>query len=185
MHMFGAEKQEPLPEYEVRASKRARRVSVSVHRDGRVTVTTPARVPESLVVTFVRRHAAWIRAKLEDVRKRHVSRLGHLGKRDYSKHKEAARMIVQEKVALYAARYGFEYGSIRIGNQKSRWGSCSAKGNLNFNYKIVFLPQELQDYVVVHELCHLKELNHSERFWKLVEKEAPDWRISRRELKKY
>ena len=184
-HMFGFGTQEPLPGYEVRLSSRAKNISVAVHHDGRVVVTKPARMPAALVEGFVLRHAEWIRRKVAASQKRPVSRLGHLGKRDYAKHKETARILVHERIAYFQPLYGFEHGSVRIGNQKSRWGSCSAKGNLNFNYKLVFLPKELQEYVIVHELCHLKEMNHSERFWNLVEEQVPDWRAKRIELKKY
>jgi len=73
---------------------------------------------------------------------------------------------------------------VKIRDQSSRWGSCSWKGNLNFSYKLVLLPEHLADYVVVHELCHLREMNHSPRFWALVSQTVPDYRAKRRELKK-
>lgn len=94
-----------------------------------------------------------------------------------------ARTIVTEKVRNFSRKYGVEYGTIAIRNQKTRWGSCSKKGNLNFSYRIVFLPPELQDYLVVHEVCHLKEFNHSRAFWDLVAREVPNYRELRRKLK--
>jgi len=81
--------------------------------------------------------------------------------------------------------YGFKIGSVAIRNQKTRWGSCSGKGNLNFNYKVMFLPKEFADYIIVHEICHIKEMNHSIDFWNLVGISIPDYRRIRRELKKY
>jgi predicted metal-dependent hydrolase len=100
----------------------------------------------------------------------------------YLKHKEQAREMIRARLEHYNAFYNFSYKRIFIKNHKSRWGSCSKKGNLNFNYRLVHLPQHLADYVVVHELCHLGEFNHSKRFWALVEKTVPDWRERRREL---
>jgi len=106
------------------------------------------------------------------------------GKREYAKHKEAARVLVHERLAHFNQRYGFAYNTVAIRNQKTRWGSCSAKRNLNFNFRIVFLPPTLQDYLVVHELCHLQELNHSKAFWGLVVQAIPDYRMLRQELRK-
>ena len=95
--------------------------------------------------------------------------------------------LVVERVghflAHYGARHGIVVGSIAIRNQKSRWGSCSKKGNLNFNYKLVFLPPELRDYVIVHEICHVKEFNHGKPFWALVGEAVPDYREMRRRLR--
>lgn len=98
--------------------------------------------------------------------------------------KEHARTFVRDRIALLNAPYGFRFNRIAIRNTRSRWGSCSKKGNLNFNYKIVLLPERLADYIIVHELCHLQELNHSPRFWALVARTFPDYRSLRTELRK-
>ncbi len=113
-----------------------------------------------------------------------------LTKRDYKKNKELARALVHQKLAhfagVYKSRHSIEltYKRVSIKNTKSRWGSCSSKGNLNFNYKIIFLPEPLVDYLIVHELCHLKEMNHKAEFWNLVSKEINDWNIKRNSLRK-
>lgn len=91
---------------------------------------------------------------------------------------------MHERLAHFNTRYSFAIGRVAIRNQKSRWGSCSKKGNLNFNYRIVLLPAHLADYVIVHELCHIGEFNHSRKFWVLVAQAAPDWRRHRAELKR-
>lgn len=104
-------------------------------------------------------------------------------RRDYQKYKEYARALVIERLAHFNISYNFTVGRISIRNQKTRWGSCSKKGNLNFNYKIALLPPELADYVIVHELCHLGEFNHSKNFWTLVERTIPDYRKRRALLK--
>ena len=96
---------------------------------------------------------------------------------------EAALRRVRERLAYYAPRVGRTPGRVTIREQKSRWGSCSGKGNLNFNWKLIMAPPQVLDYVVVHELCHLIEFNHSPRFWALVEKQMPDYEAWKKWLK--
>lgn len=112
------------------------------------------------------------------VRRRRVG-----GVKEYRKFKEHARGFIKEKIVEINKFYNFSFNRVCIKNHKSRWGSCSKKGNLNFNYKIIHLPLELAEYIVVHELCHLKELNHSSRFWALVAKAVPDYKARRKKLK--
>jgi predicted metal-dependent hydrolase len=97
----------------------------------------------------------------------------------------AARAIVLERVGYFNQHYKLEYGRIFIKDQKTRWGSCSSKGNLNFNYRIAMLPKELQDYLVVHELCHLQEMNHGPDFWKLMMEQIPNAKALNKQLKRY
>ena len=99
-------------------------------------------------------------------------------------YKSQALFIAQEKIAHFNQFYNFSVGKITIRNQKTRWGSCSKKGNLNFNYKLALLPTDLADYLVVHELCHIGEFNHSQNFWNLVGKTIQDYEKRRAELKK-
>ncbi len=103
-------------------------------------------------------------------------------KRRYAEYKEAARTLVHERLEYFNLHYGFTYGRVTIRAQRSRWGSCSKKGNMNFNYALLFLPPELCDAVIVHELCHLKEFNHSKAFWKLVGETIPDYGERKRKL---
>jgi predicted metal-dependent hydrolase len=86
-------------------------------------------------------------------------------------------------IKKFNKKYGLKYNTITIKDHKTKWGSCSKKGNLNFNYRIVFLPRRLAEYIVVHELCHLKELSHSRQYWRLVEKTLPNYKDLIRELK--
>lgn len=103
-------------------------------------------------------------------------------RREYVKYKEAARALALARLAYFNQLYGFSFGRLAIRNQKTRWGSCSKKGNLNFSYRIALLPPELADYIIVHELCHLGEFNHSPRFWALVERACPEHRALRKQL---
>lgn len=101
----------------------------------------------------------------------------------YKKYKEQARMVVHARLLHFNTFYGFPLRKVFIKSLKSRWGSCSERGNLNFNYLLIFLPPHLQDYLVVHELCHLREFNHSPAFWVLVGQTIPEYRALRRELR--
>jgi predicted metal-dependent hydrolase len=91
-------------------------------------------------------------------------------------YREQARAVITERVKLYAARHGFKYRKIRITSARTRWGSCSSMGNLNFTWRLVMAPPEVVDYVVVHELAHLRVNNHSKEFWKQVERIMPDYK---------
>ncbi|MEI6305051.1 MAG: M48 family metallopeptidase [Candidatus Taylorbacteria bacterium] len=105
----------------------------------------------------------------------------------YNENKENARKLISERVihflSYYEPKHGIKVGKIAIRNQKSRWGSCSKKGNLNFNYKLVFLEPSIRDYVIVHEICHIKEFNHGRGFWDLVAETVPDYREIRKRLR--
>ena len=92
---------------------------------------------------------------------------------------------VRERLEYYAPRLGVTFNRVAIRDQKSRWGSCSAKQNLNFNWKLIMAPPEVLDYVVIHELCHLIEFNHSPRFWRLVEGQMPEYECWKRWLKEH
>lgn len=103
----------------------------------------------------------------------------------YSLHRERAREFVHERLVYWNTQYGCTYNRVAIRNQVTRWGSCSSKQNLNFNYRILFLPRHLADYIIVHELCHLIELNHSPAFWAHVEKALPNYFAHMQELRMY
>ena len=104
-------------------------------------------------------------------------------RRQYVRVREHARALVHTRIGHFNGIYGFKLGRVFIKNHKSRWGSCSKKGNLNFNYKILFLPTDIADYIIVHELCHLAELSLSPRFWGLVVRTIPDHKRRRRHLR--
>ncbi len=103
----------------------------------------------------------------------------------YTAHKEGARTLVHERITHWAPLIGVTPKRIAIRDQRSRWGSCSTKGNLNFNYRLALIPIELVDYVVVHELCHLLEFNHSERFWAQVKRHMPHYQLQKKALHEY
>lgn len=161
--------------YTLRKSRRARRLRLAVYCDGTIVVTMPHDLRETMIEKFIKEKSDWLLSKISFFKQfqgRLVSRYSH---DDYLKYKEDAFRVVEQKVKYFSELYNFRYNKINIKNQKTRWGSCSRKGNLNFNYKFLFLPEKVQDYIVVHELCHLKEFNHSRKFWGLVEQILPNY----------
>lgn len=172
-------------EYKFRKSKRAKCLRLTVNQRAELVVTAPSIVPMFFVNRFIRQKSSWILKSLKAMKTR-VENENKIKSQygGYAKSKEKARDFALERVKYFAGKYGFTYNRIAIRNQKSRWGSCSAKNNLNFNYRLLFLETELSDYVIVHELCHLREMNHSQKFWKQVEDIIPDWRLRRHKLKK-
>ena len=112
-----------------------------------------------------------------------IERIFSVKKSHFDAHREIARLIIHERLEHFAPLCGVVYKRVTIRNQRRRWGSCSSKGNLNFNYRLIFLPTELCDYVIVHELSHLKELNHDTAFWNEVGKILPNYRTLEAELR--
>lgn len=123
-----------------------------------------------------------VRRRRMHVRRRYVYRSLSGTPQEYATHKVRAVDFVGQRLQELNDSYGFTYGRVTVRNQRTRWGSCSKHGNLNFHYKVVLLPQHLADYVFVHELCHLKEFNHSKRFWELVSQRIPNYRECKKAL---
>ena len=171
--------------YTVRMSTRAKHLRIDVYPDTRVVVVVPKRANPKTVEQFIRAQSEWVQRKVQTFQK-HADKGGLVlpapKRGDYKKYKEQARSLALARLEHFNQHYGFTYNRVAIRDQKTRWGSCSSKGHLNFNYKIVHLPQAHADYIIVHELCHLKEMNHSERFWDLVAETVPDHKQLRKEL---
>lgn len=176
-----------LPEnwrIEITRSRR-RTLSASVKGNGVVAVKAPLRMPQEIIYRFLEE----IQPKLAlDMVKQNAMRdraqeAGYLTRREIEELAQRAMATIPERVRYYAERLHVTYGRITIRNQKTRWGSCSSKGNLNFNCLLMLAPPEVLDYVVVHELCHRMEMNHSKRFWSLVETVLPDYREQEKWLK--
>ena len=170
-------------EYTHRRLPRSRSIRLSIRSGGKITVTTPVFFPQSRVEKFLIKQVDWILDKLKFYQEKSaVSIFPHTHK-DYLLNKSKALKLVRENLAKLNAIYNFKYHKVTIRNQSSRWGSCSRDGNLNFNYKMIYLSQEISEYIVAHELCHLKEMNHGPNFWKLVSMTTPRWKILRKQLK--
>ncbi len=170
--------------YTLRKSKRARRMRLAVYCDGTVVVTTPFNLKENITERFIREKSQWLFDKISFFMQFKGQVFTRYSSADYLKYKSKAYDLAVERVNHFNEIYKFKFNKINIKNQKTRWGSCSRKGNLNFNYKIALLPQRLSDYIIVHEICHLGEFNHSQKFWKLVGKAIPDYHKIKDELRK-
>ena len=179
-------------DYALVHSGRSRRLSILVHPSGDVVVKMPLGFSHDRAQRFVEEKKGWILRTQERLRKIEKNyegglRLPKSNKRDFEAYKSVAFAQTLSRLAFfnkehYGGRFKWQRGAIR--NQKSRWGSCSKRGNLQFNYKIVLLPANLADYLVVHELCHLGEFNHSKKFWDLVEIAVPGYKTLRKELRR-
>lgn len=153
-----------------------------------VLARIPTRVSDLELKAFVENHRSWILEKTEVMAEREEKRKSTpapppelLSKTDRMK----IQLKIGKRVRHYCEAMGVTVGYVTVKNQKTRWGSCSAKGNVNFNYQLAFLPDELLDYVVIHELAHRRHMNHSRAFWAEVEKYCPDYLERREQLKEY
>lgn len=162
----------------VRSDRRT--IAIQITRDGAVVVRCPRKMPASQVTAFVDSKRSWIEKQLTVC----VIPCRKLTSGEMTELKRLAAEKVYSTVARLAPQIGVTYGRISLRWQKTRWGSCSTKGNLNFNCLLALAPAEVLDYVVVHELCHRKEMNHSIRFWTEVERALPDYKAARLWLKK-
>lgn len=171
-------------EYTIIRSNR-RSLSITIDPDANLIVRAPRRMSDRTIAAFVASKRDWIEKHMEKVRNRAAKReeVPEFTEEERKALTKKARKMILEKVAYYAPIVGVTYGRIAIRKQRTVWGSCSAKGNLNFNYLLAMMPDEVVDYVVVHELCHRKEMNHSPRFWAEVEKVIPNHKVLRKWLK--
>lgn len=163
---------------------RSKHLRISISLDGRVLVTRPMWVSERKAKQFLLAKKDWVIKQVSRIEQEPPSLLSQGSRQDYLANRERARKLAQERLEHFNKFYHFKYNRLSIRDQKSRWGSCSHRLGLNFNYRIVYLEPDLVDYLIVHELCHLKEMNHGPGFWALVEKCIPNYQIIRKKLRK-
>lgn len=166
-----------------RRSARSKRLTISVRSDQTVVISRPRWVSERFARVFFEKHRTWVEQKLREVHSHKQTYTPHGSPAEYRAMKREAARLVASRLEYFNQSYGFVYHRISLRNPRTRWGSCSKKGNLNFSYKLLTLPPELADYIIVHELCHLKEFNHSKRFWELVSQTIPDYKNLRKQLR--
>lgn len=178
-----------LGEIRISVIRSARKsLGLEVRDANTVLARIPTRVSDRELKAFVENHRSWILEKTAVMAEREENRKSTpapppelLSKTDRMK----IQLKIGKRVRHYCEKMGVTVGYVTVKNQKTRWGSCSAKGNVNFNYQLAFLPDELLDYVVIHELAHRRHMNHSRAFWAEVEKYCPDYLERREQLKEY
>ena len=160
----------------IRSAKR-RTFALQIKPHEGLIVRVPYRTTKEQIEKFINDHRDWIEKHLKamEERQKEASSVEKLSMDEIRALADEALKVIPERVKYYAPLLGVKYGRITIRNQRSRWGSCSGKKNLNFNYLLMLTPPEVIDSVVVHELAHLKEMNHSERFYAEVLRVFPDY----------
>ena len=159
-------------------------ISIEVRME-EVVVRVPQRMTNREIQVFLEKKRGWIdkHQKIMQERAETINDQPRYTEEEIKELAEKALRIIPEKVKHYAPIVGVDYGRITIRNQRTRWGSCSGKGNLNFNCLLVLFPDEVIDYVVVHELCHRKHMNHSAAFYAEVERVFPEYKRCQKWLK--
>ncbi|MDP3836983.1 MAG: M48 family metallopeptidase [bacterium] len=166
-----------------RRVRRARHLRLSIDGSGRVLLTRPFWVSKKAALSFLEEKRTWLEDRWRELSTRPESNFRRGGRAEYLRDKEATRALVVDRLKYFNQFYNYKISRIAIRDQRTRWGSCSKSGGLNFNYRLLHLPPELADYVILHELCHLGELNHSYAFWALMQKVMPDYLQRRRTLR--
>ena len=158
---------------------------MEIEPDLSVLIRAPYYMPKKEIDSFLDRSMDWIVKHRDEASRRMREReeTPALSMEEIRQLADQAVKEIPERVRYYAPLVGVTYGRITIRNQKSRWGSCSSKGNLNFNCLLLLAPPDVMDYVIVHELCHRKEMNHSPQFWAEVARIMPDYETHRKWLK--
>lgn len=172
----------------IRSKRKTLALQVTGNSD--VIVRAPQQITRREAELFVQKNAEWIKRTRREMELR-CERQKEMAEEyripDYTSltpmEKNKIRRHIMERLKLYAPQMGVKFARVTVRDQKTRWGSCSSKGNLNFNYRLHYLPQELMDYVVVHELAHRIHMNHSREFWEVVAAFDADYKEHRKRLK--
>ena len=168
---------------------RRKTLSLEIREYGVLVVRAPLRMADNKITSFICEKENWIQKHMNIAKQRHEAAegkgIGKISPEEVYKLANDAKTVIPPIAAKYADIMGIDYGRITIRNQKTRWGSCSSKGTLSFNWRLMLAPPAVLDYVVVHELCHLTHMDHSPAFWQAVEAVCPDYRNLRKWLKEH
>ena len=169
-------------EYVLKRSKR-KSISVEISREAKIIVRAPLKMSIKDIEAFLNSKSQWIDKHLSDAKDKLATMPRKLTEAEKNELRKNAKILITKRVEYFAKLMGVEYKRISVKFQKTRFGSCSTKKNLNFNALIALMSPEILDYVIVHELSHLKEMNHSATFWHEVEKVIPNYKQKRKWLK--
>lgn len=157
-------------------------LAVTITPEGSLLIKAPERMTEKEIKRFLEQRRFWIYKQTKHMLAASADRI-YRSEEEIKRLREQARIVLTEKTEYYKSIIGVEYRRLRIGDQKTRWGSCSSKATISYNWRLVLMPEKIMDYVVVHELCHLLEMNHSKVFWNHVSDVIPDYKVRRKWLK--
>jgi len=160
-----------------------RTISAEIKPDGKVIVRANYKTPKAAIEKFLSDKSRWIEKHLERIKSK--PRRVKFSEEEIKGFILAAKAQIPEKTARFAETIGVDYGKITVRRARTLWGSCTLKGNLNFNCLLSCVPNRVCDYVIIHELCHRKQMNHSQAFWRMVEKYCPDYKSCRKWLKDF
>ncbi len=157
-------------------------LAIAITHEGKLLIKSPLRMREKEIILFIEQKKSWIYSKTKQVLKENKNKV-YMSEEEIKELKKQARKILTKRTDYYKEILNVDYERIRIGNQKTIWGSCSSKKTISYNCHLVLMPEQIMDYVVVHELCHLVEMNHSPAFWEKVSEILPDYQSRRKWLK--
>lgn len=170
-------------EYRLIYSKRTT-IGIQITTSGEVVVRAPKCCSRSIIESILNKKKNWIQEQIAIQKAAMQNKQPPFSAKEKEAYRREAKELIERKAKNYSERMQITYHRITIREQKTRWGSCSSKGNLNFNWRLILAPESVLDYVVIHELAHLIELNHSSRFYQIVERWMPDYRTQQEWLRK-
>ncbi|MBC7471891.1 MAG: M48 family metallopeptidase [candidate division SR1 bacterium] len=163
-----------------------RTLALMITSKGKVLVKAPKNTPEKYIISFVESKSSWIQKKIANFSQSQESLINlELENLDIVKQKKIAKNLVSEKIEYWSQKMQLDYKNVRLSSARTRWGSCTHENTISINWRLSLLPLELLDYVIIHELAHIKEKNHSSKFWNIVDKYCADFKILRKRLKSF
>lgn len=170
--------------YLLKKSNRAKRMRIAVYHDGKIIVTIPDKALKINIEKYIQSKSKWIESKINFYNRfRNNGKMNSLKFNDLNKNK--ALFFITKRLNLLKSKYKLNHNLVTIKNQKTIWGSCSRRNNLSFNFKILLLKPNIREYIIAHEFCHLKIKNHSRKFWLLVGKILPNYKLIKEESRRY
>ncbi len=166
-------------------SARAKHLSITVRQDQSIRIAIPKGVTQAAAEKFLRTKIPWVKKSLTKIQRLQKQKLKQPQYDIRNIDRGKAKAYLTLRINHLANKYGFEFNKLFIRNQKTRWGSCSSRDNISLNMKLVFLPVELQDYVILHELVHTREKNHSKKFWNELDKLVGDAKGLRKQMRQH